>query len=115
VRREGGAEAVAPFTMPTAELERYKKGTKLPTIQLVAEHGNNVFTVRPTRATHFRSPKPCSTAAPSLPTPLAPPGRLVRPTFAGRAGHASLYSDGAFVSLSETRRDQSNWYAAPRR
>ena len=50
MRREGGAEAVAPFTMPTAELERYKKGTKLPTIQLVAEHGNNVFTVRPTRA-----------------------------------------------------------------
>ena len=36
--------------MPTVELERYKKGTKLPTIQLVAEHGNNVFTVRPTRA-----------------------------------------------------------------
>ena len=64
---------------------------------------------------HFRSPQPCSTAAPSLPTPLAPPGRLVRPTFAGRAGYASLYSDGAFVSLSETRRDQSNWYAAPRR
>ena len=37
-------------TMPTVELERYKKGTELPTIQLVAEHGNNVFTVRPTRA-----------------------------------------------------------------
>ncbi len=36
--------------MPTVELERYKKGTELPTIQLVAEHGDNVFTVRPTRA-----------------------------------------------------------------
>ena len=65
MRREGGAEAVAPFTMPTAELERYKKGTKLPTIQLVAEHGNNVFTVRPTRAGVRTSalPQPCSTAA----------------------------------------------------
>ena len=64
MRREGGAEGgLAPYTMPTVELERYKKGTKLPTIQLVAEHGNNVFTVRPTRATHFRSPQPCSTAA----------------------------------------------------
>ena len=77
MRREGGAEGgLAPYTMPTVELERYKKGTKLPTIQLVAEHGNNVFTVRPTRAGVFTSAHPSHARrphiAPTLPTPLAP-------------------------------------------